>query len=147
MKWLSVHLYVYLLILLLLPTGCMKDPAGYGALVPPTVDQDPDSASMAIDIAGYTRLVHYQTCGNTAHPAIFTTPGSLSDMRAYLPLQELQDRYIVVMWEQKGNGLSERVSEKELSYEAMVEEMALYIPSVSLYGKTTQAELQKDLGL
>jgi proline iminopeptidase len=123
MKWLSKYLYVYLLIFLLLLNGCMKDPAGYGALVPPTVDQDPDMPSMAMNVSGYTRLIHYQTFGDTTNPALFIMPGSLSDMRAYLPLQELQDRYFVVMWEQRGNGLSERVSEEELSYEAMVEEI------------------------
>jgi proline iminopeptidase len=43
-------------------------------------------------------------------------------MRPYLPLQLLAERYRVVFWDMRGNGLSERVSREELSYANMVEE-------------------------
>lgn len=114
------------LLTLLIPalfSGCLLDPAEEGALVPPTVDENPALPSVAIEVAGHRRLIHFRTFGDPSSPPLFILHGSLSDMRAYLPLQELQDRYYVVMWDQRGNGLSERVSEKELSYEAMVEEI------------------------
>ena len=62
--------------------------------------------------------------------------GSLSDMRAYLPLSELQDAYYVIMWDQRGNGLSERVTEEELSYDAMVEEIEAVRTAGGLFADT-----------
>jgi pimeloyl-ACP methyl ester carboxylesterase len=50
-------------------------------------------------------------------------PGSLSDIRAYLPFRAFADKYRVVLWDLRGNGLSERVSAEELGFDAMVEEM------------------------
>jgi len=104
-------------------SGCLEDPAVNCRLVPQTVDQSPQLPSILIEVAGYKRLIHCRTFGDSSNPVLFIMPGSLSDMRAYLPLQELKDQYFVVMWDQRGNGLSERVTEAELSYEAMVEEI------------------------
>ncbi|HER08917.1 MAG TPA: alpha/beta hydrolase [Bacteroides sp.] len=95
-----------------------------GALVPATVDEDPGLPSIAISVGGHQRLIHYRVFGDSARPVLFIMHGSLSDMRAYLPLQELAERYRVVMWDQRGNGLSERVSKEELSFECMVQEIS-----------------------
>ncbi len=121
--FIKFNLYLFILFFTLLLPGCMLDPTDIGALVPPTVDQNPKLPGLPIEVAGHTRLIHYMTFGNSANPALFIMPGSLSDMCAYLPLQELQDKYFVVMWDQRGNGLSERVTEQELSYTSMVEEI------------------------
>lgn len=124
MNWLNkfILFLLFLFFPFLLP-GCLLNSTNYGALVPPTVDQNSALPSLSIEVAGHTRLIHYKTFGDSANPALFIMHGSLSDMRAYLPLQELQDKYFVVMWDQRGNGLSERVTEEELSYDAMVEEI------------------------
>jgi len=118
----KTYLSVYTILLLLL-TGCVIDPEDFGALVPPTVDQIPNAPRLKIEVASNSRYIHYKTFGDSTNPAIFIMHGSLSDMRAYLPLKELQDKYFVVMWDQRGNGLSERVTEQELSYTSMVEEI------------------------
>lgn len=124
MKWFKQrNLHLLFCLLFFQFTGCLKDSAGPGALVLPTVDQTSGLPSLSIEVAGHERMIHFTTFGDSANPALFIMPGSLSDMRAYLPLQELQDKHFVVMWDQRGNGLSERVSEEELSYEAMVEEI------------------------
>ncbi len=124
MKWFKQkNLHVIFILLFFQFTGCLKDPAGPSALVPPTVDQITGLPRLSIEVEGHERIIHFTTFGDSANPALFIMHGSLSDMRAYLPLQELQDKYFVVMWDQRGNGLSERVSEEELSYEAMVEEI------------------------
>jgi len=117
----SWELIIFLTAVLM--NGCLMEPTDIGALVPPTVDQKPDLPALAIEVAGHQRLVHYQTFGDPENPALLIMHGSLSDICAYLPLQELQDKYFVVFWDQRGNGLSERVTEQELSYEAMVEEI------------------------
>ena len=114
------------LLIIMLPilfTGCLLEPTDFGTLVPLTVDQNTKLTSLSIHVAGHQRLIHYKTFGDSSNPALFILHGSLSDMRAYLPLNEFQDKYFVVMWDQRGNGLSERVTEGELSYSAMVEEI------------------------
>jgi proline iminopeptidase len=80
---------------------------------------------MTVTVEGHQRLIHYRVLGDTANPVLFIMHGSLSDMRAYLPLLELSERYRVVMWDQRGNGLSERVSRDELSIACMVEEISM----------------------
>ena len=115
--------FAFILFFPLLLSGCLLDPTDDGALVPPTVDQNSALSNMAIEVAGHTRLIHYRTFGDSTNPALFIMHGSLSDMRAYLPLQELQDNYFVVMGDQRGNGLAERVTEEEISYQAMVGEI------------------------
>lgn len=107
---------------LLLHTGC-TDPSEPGYLVPSTVDENPDLPQFSITVAGHTRSVHCRTFGDPADPVFLVLHGSLSDMRAYLPLQVFSDHYYVVIWDLRGNGLSERVSGEELTYEAMVEEI------------------------
>jgi proline iminopeptidase len=96
---------------------------GTAGLVPPTADEDPNLASIAVTVAGHRRLVHYRTYGDKGNPVLLVAPGSLSDIRAYLPFCAFADRYRVVLWDLRGNGLSERVSADELSFGAMVEEM------------------------
>lgn len=102
--------------------GCIP-PETPGSLVPPTADQDPDLTSLTITVDEFERAVHYRIFGDSSNPALFIMHGSLSDSRAYLPLQVLSDRYYVVMWDQRGNGLSERVTAQELDYVDMIEEI------------------------
>jgi len=95
-----------------------------GRLVPVTVDQNPALPQIKIHVANQERSIHYLTYGNQDNPPLYILHGSLSDMRAYIPLaKELSDNYFVVLWDLRGNGLSERVTADELSYEAMVEEI------------------------
>ncbi|OHD59416.1 MAG: hypothetical protein A2014_12825 [Spirochaetes bacterium GWF1_49_6] len=92
-------------------------------LVPATVDENPLLPSVTIHVAGYDRKVHFLTFGNPSLPPLFILHGSLSDMRPYLPLTVLSNEYYCVMWDLRGNGLSERVGKSELSYASMVEEI------------------------
>jgi len=85
--------YVLIFFFSFLLAGCLQDPTDYGALVPPTVDQAPELPSLPINIDGQYRLIHYRTFGDPANPTLFIMHGSLSDMRAYLPLQEFQEKY------------------------------------------------------
>jgi proline iminopeptidase len=109
-------------LILLNTISCIKT-SEPGSLVPATVDIDMSLPSLDLRVGGHSRLVHYLTFGSSENPALFILHGSLSDMRAYLPLQELSEHYYVVMWDQRGNGLSERVSKEELAIDMMVEEI------------------------
>ncbi len=99
--------------------GMTKTPG----LVPPTAAEDPNLQSLPITVSGYERRVHYRSYGDASNPVLLVAPGSLSDVRAYLPFRAFADKYRVVLWDLRGNGLSERVSAAELSFDAMVEEM------------------------
>ncbi len=95
-----------------------------GNLVPATVDQNSDLPQISIHVAAHDRAIHCLTFGQQESPPLYILHGSLSDMRAYIPLaQSLSEKYYVVLWDMRGNGLSERVTSDELSYEAMVEEI------------------------
>jgi proline iminopeptidase len=49
--------------------------------------------------------------------------GSLADFRALRRFDVLAERYHVVMWDQRGNGLSERVTDAEYTWDSVVEEI------------------------
>ncbi len=129
---------------LLFLSACMHSGAP-GSLVPSTVIEDENLQSVIISVAGKERSIHYRTFGDAANPPLFIIHGSLSDMRAYLPLQIFSDTYYVVMWDMLGNGLSERVPKEELSPEAMVEEIEavrrLFTPGrkITLFGHSWSA--------
>ncbi len=40
--------------------------------------------------------------GDSANPVLMIAPGSLSDIRAYMPFTVFQDRYFVVLWDMRG---------------------------------------------
>jgi proline iminopeptidase len=119
------YLYQLALAGLLGFTGCgLHDPETPASLVPPTADQDPALPQLRVAVAGRQRTLHLQTFGNPAHPVAFVLPGGPGeDFRLLLPLKALSDRYFVVMWDQRGAGLSERVSKEELYLESFNEEI------------------------
>lgn len=94
-----------------------------GRLVPPTVDEDPTLPALAIEVSGVERLVHVHTFGDPSSPVLLMLHGSLADHRAFLPYEALSDRYFVVMWDQRGNGLSERITADEYTWDSIVEEI------------------------
>lgn len=103
--------------------------AGLGAcsslegLVPPTADEDPLLPQARINVAGRTRSIHLETAGDPASPTVLVLHGSLADYRALRFLRALGDAYHVVLWDQRGNGLSERVTSAEYTWDSVVEEI------------------------
>jgi proline iminopeptidase len=110
------------IVLVFLFTSCEKVD-DIGVLVPPTVADDPSLPSISLQVAGRDRLVHYQTFGDSDNPVFFILHGSLSDMRVYLPMEVFSNKYFVVMWDMRGNGLSERCTKEELAIDNMVDEI------------------------
>jgi proline iminopeptidase len=106
-----------------------------GALVPPTVDQDPTLPHVTVTVAGKTRMLHVRTFGNPTNPPLFLLHGSYTDTRPYRNVCEnLASDYYVVIWDQRGCGLSERITEDEFTLESAVAEInamkAIYAPDV-----------------
>ena len=114
--------YTILAMLLLFP-ACQKEIDDLNVLVPATVVDDARLPQIEISVAGYTRIIHIETFGNPSKPKLFILHGSLGDYRAFLPYQILSDKYFVVMWDQRGSGLSERITKNEITYESMIEEI------------------------
>lgn len=116
---------------LLLPTAC-TDPFAPGSVVPATVAENPALQHITIVVDGVPRRVHYEILGEAGRPLLLILHGSLSDMRAYRPLAAaLADQYRVVIWDQRGSGLSERVGTEELGIRDMVEEIDRIVETFS----------------
>lgn len=102
--------------------GC-GDVSDAGALLPPTAERDAKLPQIQLQIADHTRAVHAETLGVPTNPPILFLHGSLADYRALRMFQPLAERYYLVFWDQRGNGLSERISESEYDRDAIVDEI------------------------
>ncbi len=91
--------------------GCM-DSDENGGLVPRTVIDDPSLPSFALEDG---RRVHLRTFGDPSLPVVVVLHGGPGgDHRDQLHLEALSDLRFVVLWDQRGTGLSERVPDDEL---------------------------------
>ncbi len=132
---------LYCLLLLIFSACTSVDELG--VLVPPTVDEDTALPSQSITVAGRSRLVHVRTFGNPAHPPLFVLHGSYTDTHPYRNICEsLAEKYYVVIWDQRGCGLSERITESEFTLETAVAEInamkEMYSPNqkITLVGQS-----------
>jgi len=100
-----------------------------------TVDQDPSLPSITIN--GYT--YHGETFGDPANPVVITLHGGPgSDYRSILNLQQLADEYYVVFFDQRGAGLSPRVSPEEITLASAIGDLDSI---VEYYGKGQKVNL------
>lgn len=106
-----------------LVSGPASSGGGLHPLVPATVEQDPRLPRFLVTAGGVQRAVHLQAFGDSTLPVLLGLHGSLSDHRSLLPLAELSDGYRVVLWDQRGNGLSERISREEYSEDSILREI------------------------
>jgi proline iminopeptidase len=119
--------------------GCLSTDTP-GTLVPPTADQDPALPQRSLSLAGRSVAIHAASFGDPARPALFLLHDALADYRAFAPFEALADRYFVVMWDRRGDGLSERFTEEAYSPDTLVEEIdalkAIHSPNapISLIG-------------
>lgn len=102
------------------------EPGESGNLVPRTVAEDPTIP--AIDMNG--SRFHLETRGNPANPVVILLHGGPGiDYRGLLRLVErhdgysLSDEYFVVLWDQRGGGLSKRHDRADVSVAIMVADL------------------------
>ncbi len=109
-----------MLALALFGSGCIDD----RALVPPTVDEDDSLPHM--DVNG-TRL-HVTEMGPAGAPLIvFLHGGPGGDHRSYLAWSGLATKYHLIMYDQRGAGLSRREGRATLTVETSVADLAAII--------------------
>jgi proline iminopeptidase len=96
--------------------------------VPATTTDDPALPSR--NIAGYR--YHLEVFGLPTRPVVVVVHGGPGgDYRYLLPLTPLSDEYQVVFYDQRGSGLSPRVSDEELGFDESVDDLDAVINSVS----------------
>lgn len=101
-----------LFVLALAAFSCdLEDPATPGLLVPKTVDQDAALPSLAIN----GTLLHVETHGKPSDPLLVLIHGGPGgDYRSLLPAKALaQEGFFVIFYDQRGTGLSQRVSRSQ----------------------------------
>jgi len=88
--------------------------------VPKTVRDDPSLPQVTI---GGVKL-HMQRFGDPKNPTVIVLHGGPgADFRALLPLRALEDRYHVIFYDQRGSGLSQRVSDAQLTLDGLYAEL------------------------
>jgi proline iminopeptidase len=100
-----------------------------------TVAQDPSVPNITIDGVTY----HAEAFGDPTNPVVITIHGGPgADYKSILSLQDLADEYYVVFYDQRGTGLSPRVSAEELTLESSIEDLDSI---VDLYGNGEKVDL------
>jgi len=102
--------------------GCISEEVP-GTIVPPTADQDPALPQRQITVAGHAIAIHTETFGDPTRPALFLLHDALADYRAFKVFEALADRYFVVMWDRRGDGLSQRFADEPYNADTLVEEI------------------------
>jgi proline iminopeptidase len=112
----------------LLTIGCL-DPGAPGNLVPGTVEDDPTLPR--IEVNG--TILHAEAHGDPRAPMIVILHGGPGgDYREFQPYQALaDDGYYVVLWDQRGTGLSRRHDASSLSLEGYIEDLRQVIEHYS----------------
>jgi len=100
-----------------------------------TVDQDESLPSFTIN--GYT--YHGETFGDPENPVVITLHGGPGgDYRSILNLQQLENEYYVVFFDQRGAGLSPRVTPEEITLASAIADLDAI---VEYYGKGRKVNL------
>ena len=114
--------------------GDVMSPGEAGNLVPRTVAEDPSLPAIEMNGSRF----HLETFGNAANPVIvFLHGGPGSDYRGLLRLAarhngySLADDYLLVFWDQRGTGLSQRHSKDVLTSDVYVNDLHTLIDRYS----------------
>ncbi len=115
--------------IILMFVSCGKDPLEPNNLVPATVDQDFNIPAIEVN---NTRL-HLETFGDPSNPVLIFLHGGpgTGDYRAFGRMLEeydgyaLTDEYFVIMYDQRGAGLSRRYGDINSAYSYSISELSL----------------------
>lgn len=96
--------------------------------VPATVVDDPGLSQIRLNNV----LFHYQMFGEQNEQLIIGLHGGPGQDHHYLEvMQELADEYRVVLYDQRGSGLSERVPDEALTMEAFIADLDAFVEHFS----------------
>ena len=110
------------------------DPSEEGNLVPRTANEDSSIPQLSFNGSTF----HVETFGDPSAPVIIALHGGPGgDYRGLLRLRDpvngvrLEDRYLMVFWDQRGAGLSQRHPESQISGEAYDQDLTWLIDRFS----------------
>lgn len=117
--------FTFLLGLTSCNTDDMRDYSTPGLLVPKTVDEDPSLPSISVNGA----QLHTETFGNPdSSMVVFLHGGPGGDYRNGLAVQQLADSgYFVVLYDQRGSGLSKRHDRNIYSIQLVLDDLTAVI--------------------
>lgn len=114
-------------------SACL-DPAEDGNLVPRTADEDPSIPHLSMNGSTF----HLETFGDASAPVIVVLHGGPGgDYRSLLRLRDavngvrLEDRHLLVYWDQRGSGLSRRHPTSEISLDVYERDLTSIIDRFS----------------
>jgi proline iminopeptidase len=111
---------LFIALALVVAPGCIDD----RALVPPTVDEDPSLPHLEVNGTN----LHMTEMGPKGAPMIvFLHGGPGGDYRPYLEWAALADRYHLVMYDQRGAGLSRRENKATLTVDTSLADLEAVI--------------------
>lgn len=106
---------------------CLLTGCNTGADLPHTAEHD--AAVPTITLQGYR--FHAQTFGQANKPALIVLHGGPgADHRYLLGLQALADDYLVLFYDQRGSGLSPRVSSQEISLDSYLTDLDAFVDHI-----------------
>jgi proline iminopeptidase len=129
-KWLSVSLGGLVAAGLIGFVGSYLAFAGQ-YVVPATTTDDPSLPSRSV--GGYR--YHLEVFGLPTRPVVILLHGGPGgDYRSLLPLKPLSDDYQLVYYDQRGSGLSPRVSDEQLNIDQFIEDLHGIVAATSPHG-------------
>ena len=94
--------------------------SGTSYTVMETVEHNPSLPHFVLDDV----VLHGETFGNSENPVVIVAHGGPGwDYRSLLPIKALSDEYFVLLYDQRGTGLSPRVDDNELSFESYLADL------------------------
>jgi proline iminopeptidase len=130
-----LHLHALSLWFTLLAALTLIGPARAWPSVPLTVEQD--ASLPRVELRGYN--FHAQHFGDAGRPTLIVLHGGPgADYRYLLGLQALADRYQVVFYDQRGTGLSPRVSTTQISVQTFIDDLDAFVDA---FGQGRQVHL------
>jgi proline iminopeptidase len=88
--------------------------------IPATIEHD--AALSFVELDGYK--FHVQTFGDSALPPLIVVHGGPGgDFQYLMPLKDLADTHFVILYDQRGTGLSPRVNKEELTLESSLADL------------------------
>lgn len=132
-KWTAL-LTLGLIVITIVAVGSLWVATDGDYSVPPTVTTD--ASLPAMEIAG--NRLHAETFGNPANPIIVVLHGGPGgDYQSLLGLRALSDQYRIVFYDQRGAGLSQRVTPDMLKIDDYVSELDALINTLATNNKLT----------
>ncbi len=111
---------VAIVVLLLVVLLSVVLSSGTSYTVMETVERNPSLPRFVLDDV----VLHGETFGNPENPTVIVVHGGPGwDYRSLLPIKALSDEYFVVLYDQRGTGLSPRVDGDELSFESYLADL------------------------